>query len=95
MGGLERLAGGGEASDDEVKEPNSARIPRKVTLAPSATAPAAVFDLPCKEQTVMERLCNAKPIIVAACGTSWHSGLIAKFTIETLAGTPVEVEYAS
>jgi glucosamine--fructose-6-phosphate aminotransferase (isomerizing) len=86
LDGLEKLAGGGEASDDEVNEPNSARIPRKVTLAPSATAPAAVFDLPCKEQTVMERLCNAKRIIVAACGTSWHSGLIAKFTIGIVNG---------
>jgi glucosamine 6-phosphate synthetase-like amidotransferase/phosphosugar isomerase protein len=51
-------------------------------------------NLPREEHAVTERLCNAKRIVVAACGTSWHSGWIAKFTIETLAGTLVEVEHA-
>jgi len=34
-------------------------------------------------------------IIIVACGTSWHSGLIGKFIIEELTGIPVEVDYAS
>jgi glucosamine--fructose-6-phosphate aminotransferase (isomerizing) len=34
-------------------------------------------------------------VVVIACGTSWHAGLVAKFTIESLAGVPVEVDYAS
>jgi glutamine---fructose-6-phosphate transaminase (isomerizing) len=34
-------------------------------------------------------------IIITACGTSWHAGLIGEFLIEKLAGIPVEVEYAS
>jgi len=38
---------------------------------------------------------NAKRIILTACGTSWHSALIGEYLIETLAGIPVEVEYAS
>ena len=41
------------------------------------------------------RICDAKRIIVAACGTSWHSGLIGEYLIEDLARIPVEVEYAS
>ncbi len=41
------------------------------------------------------RINNAKRIIITACGTSWHSGLIAEYLIETLARIPVEVEYAS
>lgn len=41
------------------------------------------------------RICNAKRIIIVACGTSWHSGLIAEYLIEDLARIPVEVEYAS
>lgn len=41
------------------------------------------------------RINNAKRIIITACGTSWHSGLIAEYLIETLARVPVEVEYAS
>jgi glucosamine--fructose-6-phosphate aminotransferase (isomerizing) len=41
------------------------------------------------------RINNAKRIIIIACGTSWHSGLIAEYLMETLARIPVEVEYAS
>ncbi len=36
-----------------------------------------------------------KRIIIVACGTSWHAGLIGEFMIEELAKIPVEVEYAS
>ena len=42
-----------------------------------------------------KQLCEAKRIIIVACGTSWHSGLIAEYLIEELARVPVEVEYAS
>lgn len=38
---------------------------------------------------------NAKRIIIIACGTSWHAGLVAEYLIEDLARIPVEVEYAS
>ncbi len=41
------------------------------------------------------RLNNAERLIIGACGTSWHSGLIAEYVIEELARVPVEVEYAS
>jgi glucosamine--fructose-6-phosphate aminotransferase (isomerizing) len=34
-------------------------------------------------------------IVVLACGTSWHAGLVGRYAIEQLAGIPVEVEYAS
>lgn len=42
-----------------------------------------------------ERLLSAKRIIIVACGTSWHAGLIGKQIIESLCRIPVEVEYAS
>ena len=42
-----------------------------------------------------ERLLNAKRIVICACGTSWHAGLIGKYMIEELTRKPVEVEYAS
>lgn len=38
---------------------------------------------------------DMKRIIITACGTSWHAGLIAEYWIEKIAGKPVEVEYAS
>ncbi len=41
------------------------------------------------------RLVNAKRIVIAACGTSWHAGLIAEYLFEELARIPTEVEYAS
>lgn len=42
-----------------------------------------------------EMLSKAKRIIIVACGTSWHAGLIAEYMIEELCRIPVEVEYAS
>ncbi|MBL0095369.1 MAG: glutamine--fructose-6-phosphate transaminase (isomerizing) [Bacteroidetes bacterium] len=41
------------------------------------------------------RIINAKRIMIVACGTSWHAGLVAEYLIEDLARIPVEVEYAS
>ena len=38
---------------------------------------------------------NAKRIIIVACGTSWHAGLVGEYLIEEFARIPVEVEYAS
>ncbi|HET8866085.1 MAG TPA: glutamine--fructose-6-phosphate transaminase (isomerizing) [Gracilimonas sp.] len=46
-------------------------------------------------EDVMDQLVNAKRIIIAACGTSWHSGLVGEYLFEYLAKLPVEVEYAS
>ncbi|HSI71039.1 MAG TPA: glutamine--fructose-6-phosphate transaminase (isomerizing) [Gillisia sp.] len=43
----------------------------------------------------IERLANAKRIIIVACGTSWHAGLVSEYIFEDLARIPVEVEYAS
>ena len=41
------------------------------------------------------QLVQAKRIVIVACGTSWHAGLIGKQIIESLCRVPVEVEYAS
>ena len=41
------------------------------------------------------QLLQAKRIVIVACGTSWHAGLIGKQMIESLCRIPVEVEYAS
>ncbi len=43
----------------------------------------------------LARLCAARRIIIAACGTSYHSGLVGEYAIEGIARVPVEVEYAS
>jgi glucosamine--fructose-6-phosphate aminotransferase (isomerizing) len=43
----------------------------------------------------LERFLNADRIIIIACGTSWHAGLVAEYVIEEFARIPVEVEYAS
>lgn len=42
-----------------------------------------------------KQLSEARRILIIACGTSWHSGLIGEYLIEELARVPVEVEYAS
>lgn len=42
-----------------------------------------------------KKMVNAKRMLIVACGTSWHAGLVAEYLIEDLARIPVEVEYAS
>ncbi len=42
-----------------------------------------------------QKLFNAPRIIIVACGTSWHAGLVGEYLIEDIARIPVEVEYAS
>lgn len=44
---------------------------------------------------VMDQMMHADRFIIAACGTSWHSGLVGEYLFEHLAKLPVEVEYAS
>jgi len=41
------------------------------------------------------KMLQAKRFIIAACGTSWHAGLVAEYIFENLIRVPVEVEYAS
>lgn len=43
----------------------------------------------------LDKFLNANRIIIVACGTSWHAGLVAEYIFEDLARIPVEVEYAS
>jgi glutamine---fructose-6-phosphate transaminase (isomerizing) len=42
-----------------------------------------------------QKLLKAKRVIIVACGTSWHAGLVGEYLFEDLARIPVEVEYAS
>lgn len=42
-----------------------------------------------------QKILSARRIIIVACGTSWHAGLVGEYLIEDLARIPVEVEYAS
>lgn len=46
-------------------------------------------------QNHIEQLANASRIVMIACGTSWHAGLVAEYIFEELCRIPVEVEYAS
>ena len=43
----------------------------------------------------LEKFLNADRILIVACGTSWHAGLVAEYIIEEFTRIPVEVEYAS
>jgi len=43
----------------------------------------------------LDKFLNANRIIIIACGTSWHAGLVGEYLIEDMARIPVEVEYAS
>ncbi|HKP33079.1 MAG TPA: glutamine--fructose-6-phosphate transaminase (isomerizing) [Chitinophagaceae bacterium] len=46
-------------------------------------------------QNNIDKLKNANRIIMIACGTSWHAGMVAEYVFEELCRIPVEVEYAS
>ncbi len=56
-----------------------------------ATGDVRVYGLKLSDDDIR----RIKRIIITACGTSWHSGLIGKYMIEEMARIPVEVEYAS
>lgn len=43
----------------------------------------------------LQKFLNAERILIVACGTSWHAGLVAEYIFEEFARIPVEVEYAS
>ncbi|MEI7811033.1 MAG: glutamine--fructose-6-phosphate transaminase (isomerizing) [Ignavibacteria bacterium] len=43
----------------------------------------------------VDRIANSRRIIISACGTSWHAGLVGKYMLEQFAEIPTEVEYAS
>ncbi len=45
--------------------------------------------------SVVEKIVNARRIILVGCGTSWHAGLVGEYMLEQYAQIPVEVEYAS
>ncbi|MFA7421843.1 MAG: glutamine--fructose-6-phosphate transaminase (isomerizing) [Melioribacteraceae bacterium] len=42
-----------------------------------------------------ERILNSRRIIISACGTSWHAGLVGEYMLEQYTGIPCEVDYAS
>lgn len=46
-------------------------------------------------ESVAERLAGSKRIIISACGTSWHAGLVGEYMFEQFTRIPTEVEYAS
>jgi glucosamine--fructose-6-phosphate aminotransferase (isomerizing) len=46
-------------------------------------------------QNVVGKLLSARRIILTACGTSWHAGLVGKYLLEQIARVPTDVEYAS
>ncbi len=46
-------------------------------------------------EPVLDKLSKVKRIIISACGTSWHAGLVGEYMLEEFARIPTEVEYAS
>ncbi|TKG95046.1 glutamine--fructose-6-phosphate transaminase (isomerizing) [Puteibacter caeruleilacunae] len=69
-----------------IEQPTTLRDSFIEDLHPSVDGPLA---------HLAETLINANRIIVSACGTSWHAGLVGEYFIERIARIPVEVEYAS
>ncbi len=69
------------------------RAVRDTTLGRVSLTTGEIF-LPDMQITAQE-FASATGITIAACGTSWHSGLAGKFMIERLARLPVDVDYAS
>ncbi|EKX34202.1 hypothetical protein GUITHDRAFT_90545 [Guillardia theta CCMP2712] len=47
------------------------------------------------EREILTSFQSAKRIIICACGTSWHAGLVGEYMLESLCKIPVEIEYAS
>lgn len=46
-------------------------------------------------ERITEQIANSKRILLSACGTSWHAGLVGEYMLEQFTGIPVEVDYAS
>jgi len=46
-------------------------------------------------ERIAGQIANSKRILLSACGTSWHAGLVAEYMLEQFTGIPVEVDYAS
>lgn len=46
-------------------------------------------------EKIAERIANSKRLVISACGTSWHAGLVGEYMLEQFTGIPVEVDYAS
>ena len=49
----------------------------------------------CGLRKVIDKIDKTERIVIVACGTSWHAGLVGEYAIEEFARIPVEVEYAS
>ncbi len=45
--------------------------------------------------SIKDKIFNAKRVIITACGTAWHAGLVGEYMLETYCRIPTEVEYAS
>ena len=72
------------------EQPNTIRecMRGRINLERNSVAMSGIIDN-------KDKFLNAKRIIIVACGTSWHAGLIGEYLIEEFARIPVEVEYAS
>lgn len=88
--------------DSEAAELNGHRHFMHKEIFEQATALSRTIEAHLRENDVsfdLPRLADAwstvDRIVIAACGTSWHAGLVGKFLIESLARVPVEVDYAS
>jgi glucosamine--fructose-6-phosphate aminotransferase (isomerizing) len=46
-------------------------------------------------ESILDKFLQAERLVIAACGTSWHAGLVGEYLLEELARIPTEVEYAS
>lgn len=90
---LERLEKGGYEHfmlKEIYEQPRSIRDSLRGRMDPDTgrVAMAGIIDFE-------KKFMNAERILIVACGTSWHAGLVGEYLIEEFARIPVEVEYAS
>ena len=71
------------------EQPKSIQDTMRGRLLPNHTTKLSGID------NHLETFLNAKRIVIVACGTSWHAGLVGEYLLEEYARIPVEVEYAS
>ncbi len=77
------------------EQPSVVRTNLETYLNPSWVAKDNPDFSPINWHLSHQLLDNVEQIQIIACGTSWHAGLVGKYLLETLAGIPTRIEYAS
>ena len=91
LGAAASAAANGSTNSDPTLSPGAAAIQSKWGIRLGGL----MQNVRSTGKSALDSIANARKIIIVACGTSWHSGLIGEYLIEQFARVAVEVEYAS